>query len=639
MCGIAGFWHRDGRPADRRALLTMTSALTHRGPDGAGDHVEGAIALGHRRLKVVDLTEAAAQPMWLPDRSLCLIYNGEIHNYVELASELRGKGVTFRGHSDTEVALWAYRIWGEDCFERFNGMWAAAFWEPARSALLLARDRFGIKPLVYSIRGARFAFASEAKAITAAFPEERGADRQQVSDFVAGGSPDCDTATFFDGIHSVAPAQWLRIDPDRETSRRYWSFEPGTELVRPDSVERFGALIEDAVRIRLRSDVPLGVALSGGLDSSTIARLAARLGAEPLECFSLRYSSSQLDESHYASRVADDSARYRLHWITPQAEDFLSTVTALVWHHDGPMPIRGRYPQWHVLREASRHVTVVLDGQGSDELLGGYAEFVWPYLLDRLDPRLHSRQPRLHLMSELLQLGRVSKGVHRLLPRLLLSALRNRLAPPQPRALARPWNCGPVSMHRYRGGELRRLSEKPYRSRLNNTLWAELRQAGLPEALHAEDAISMAFSLESRLPFLDHRLVELCFSLPYDDKIGCGWTKLLLRKATAQVLPESVRWRRRKLGFPGDYALWLAGPAGAAVIRDILLDRRTLERGMLDRAWLQHKLGGSPARAARWIRGNLARTWSLLTLEIWCRLFLDADATWRPEPRVRGVPA
>jgi asparagine synthetase B (glutamine-hydrolysing) len=185
-------------------------------------------------------------------------------------------------------------------------------------------------------------------------------------------------------------------------------------------------------------------------------------------------------------------------------------------------------------------------------------------------------------------------------------------------------------LDRYRGGELQNPVERPFASRLNNTLWAELRHAGLPETLHSEDAISMAFSLESRPPFLDHRLVEFCFSLPYDWKMGRGWTKRLLREATADILPEPVRWRRRKLGFPGDYAGWLAGPEGLSAFREILLDPHTRERGMINDPWLRGCLGGTAAAAARWIRGHLELAWALLTLELWCRQFLDADVSMQP---------
>ena len=635
MCGIAGIWHRDGANVERGVVESMTDAIAHRGPDGSGIHVRGSIGLGHRRLKIIDLSSASAQPMWLPDQSLCIVYNGEIHNYLEIGAELRSEGVSLRTSSDTEVMLWAYRLWGLECFERFNGMWAAALWHRTQSRLVLARDRFGIKPLVYSVRGPRVAFASEPKALLAAFPEERRANWQMVRDFVCGAVPDADDHTFFENVHSVNPGETLTFEPERQHRRRYWTFEPGTEATRPDAAEQLRELLEDSVRLRLRSDVPVGVALSGGLDSSAVARIAAGVLSSPLSCFSLRYEDNPaLDESHYAAMVADDPSRYHMHWITPGPQQLLTTTAAIVWHHDAPTPIRGRYPQWHVLQEAAKHVTVVLDGQGADELLGGYPRFVLPFALDRLNPRLAQARPRQHLLHELIQLGRTSTGAHRLLPRLILGALtasaqRNRKS----RMLANrdadsrgtvSTNAAPPALHRFIG-EWAEPQERPYRSRLNNSLWAELKHAGLPEILHAEDAISMAFSLESRLPFLDHRIVELCFSLPFDAKIGAGWTKLLLREAMTNTLPAPVLWRRRKLGFPGDYASLLGGPQGLTVVRDLLLDTRTLERGCLDRAWLLQTLGRSESSARHWVRTHLLETWSLITLELWHRLFLDDD--------------
>lgn len=633
MCGIAGIWHRDGRPVEPRALESMVETLVHRGPDGAGAYVSGGIALGHRRLKVIDLSEAAAQPIWLPDRSLCMVYNGEIHNYVELATDLRAAGAALRSCNDTEVVLWAYRIWGEECFARFNGMWAAAFWQPAVSRLVLSRDRFGIKSLVYSARGARIAFASEAKALVAAFPEERRPDLQLVRDFVSGGVPDSDDHTFFENIRSVPPGQLLRIGLTHETTRRHWDFQPGREVQRPDAPEAFLALLEDAVRVRLRSDVPVGVTLSGGLDSSAIAGLAADAIRLPLQCFSLRYPGASLDESAYVCMVADDPARYRVHWVTPSAEDLLATTAAIVWHHDSPTLIRGRYPQWHVLREAAKHVTVVLGGQGADELLGGYPRFVLPYALDRLDPRLACARSRWTLIRELVELGRVSTGIHHLLPRLMLATIARRLGVfPGGNALASDGTIGslPIRHHRFMGVSGHHAIERPYRSRLNNALWNELRYAGLPEALHSEDAISMAFSLESRVPFLDHRIVEFCFSLAYGEKIGEGWTKLLLRRAVGRTVPEPVRRRRRKLGFPGDYAAWLGGVESFDSVRSVLLDRATLERGWLDRAWLRHRLSRPRRLAQHWVRRHLQLVWKLLTLELWCRLYLDDERGLRP---------
>lgn len=606
----------------------MNAAQRHRGPDGVGAHVEGEVALGHRRLGIVDLTDAAAQPFWSPDRSVGLVYNGEIHNYLELATELRAAGVRLRTRSDTEVVLWAYRQWGEGCFERFNGMWAIALWEPRQSRLLLCRDRFGVKPLHYSVRGGRIAFASEAKAIIAAFPEERRIDQGMVRDFIGGGVPDSDRHSFFENIQSVDPGHLLEVTRKFIAQRKYWRFEPGVEQPRPHATEEFRELLLDAVRIRLRSDVPLGVALSGGVDSSTVTRLAALATTQPIHCFSLRNARADIDESHYAQLVANDPQRYVMHWITPPQDLLLDTVTRLTWHHDAPMSIRGRFPQWHLMQAAAREVKVLLDGQGADELLGGYERFVLPYALDRMNPLLPQRASRCALPRELLHLGRMSKGVHHLLPGLLRASLKTRLRSWLPRAISRGPNreTGALQSHRYYGAWDAHGVEQPFASRLNNALWFELRQAGLPELLHGEDASSMAFSLESRLPFLDHRIVELCFSLPFDEKIAAGWTKSLLRRAAAPLLPSQVCWRRDKLGFPADYAGIMGGRQSTEDIRGVLLDRRCRERGLMDSAWAASRIGAPDSQSRRWLLQNLDLVWKLLTLELWCRLFLDGES-------------
>ena len=268
-------------------------------------------------------------------------------------------------------------------------------------------------------------------------------------------------------------------------------------------------------------------------------------------------------------------------------------------------------------------MTVVLDGQGADEILGGYSRFALPYALDRLDPRLTRAASAANLALELYRLGQVDTGIHRLLPRLLLARLVRGLG-------ISPRQRAPVARHRLMGSWVDREGRRPYRSRLNNALWAELTSAGLPEVLHSEDAISMAFGLESRLPFLDHRLVEFCFSLSYGEKISAGWTKWLLRRSMDGVLPEPVRWRRQKFGFPGDYEAWLAGRQGLQQVRDVLLDPRTSARGWLDQRWLARRLGGNEDRARHWVRRNLSQVWTLFTLELWGRMFLDNDVSLQP---------
>jgi asparagine synthase (glutamine-hydrolysing) len=638
VCGIAGIWERAGRPVDPTALERMGRCLRHRGPDGAGTYLEGEIGLAHRRLSILDLSDAAAQPMGTPDGDLWLNYNGEIHNYRELRAELEGLGAAFRSQGDTEVVLQAYRAWGPAAFERFNGMWALAVWEARARRLVLSRDRFGIKPLCYSVRGSRVAFASEPKAILTAFPEERDPDLPEVHAFLNGASPDVGPATFFANIRWLCAGTFAVFDPTSQRSHAYWSFVPGDESPKPDAEERFRHLLDDAVKIRLRSDVPVGACLSGGLDSSAIVRLAMRhLGAEPLHCFSLAYANDPAsDESGYAALVADDPSRYRLHWVTPDADRMLETVARIVWHHDGPTLVRGRFAHWFLMREVSRHVKVVLEGHGGDELLGGYEHFILPYALDRIRlPRAPDHRFSPGLLAELVRLSEVGGNAGRKnLLRVLFDAVKRRVpfvgrpgTRLESRALAAA--CGDVSALRFRDAWMAREVPRPYRSRLNNALWLELRCAGLPEALHEDDALSMAFSIESRVPLLDHRVVEFCFSLPFQEKIRDGWTKSLLRRSLDGLLPDPVLKRRRKLGLPQPVARWLTEPANFEAVRALLLDPACAGRGLLEPGRLERKLGGPRPQAVRWARRYVSTLWRLVTLELWYRLMVDPA---RPQP-------
>ncbi|MDX6511607.1 MAG: hypothetical protein QOE36_1111, partial [Gaiellaceae bacterium] len=481
MCGIAGIWERSGKPADRAALERMAAILHHRGPDGSGIHVDGALGLANRRLAIVDPTPAGDQPMGLPERGLWLTYNGEIHNYLELRRELETRGASFRTQTDTEVVLHAYDAWGADCFERFNGMWALGLWDARERRLVLSRDRFGIKPLCYSVRGSRVCFASEAKAILSAFPGEREADNGEIERFLSGHYPDAGEDTFFANVKQLAPGSYAVVSPDRLQSRRYWSFRPGEETARPDAVERFRALFDESVQLRMRSDVPVGACLSGGLDSSAIAAVVEIPDGRPMQCFSLRYDGGRFDESHYAATAAAARGdRIEMHWVRPKPAGMLETMRKIVWHHDAPTPVRGRFAQWFVMEEAGRHVKVVIDGQGGDELLAGYARFVVPYLVDRVLRRGRPGPGGMPFLQEASDLGEIES--------------RSRLwfysrAPFQlgQEALGiRPWMSGRVQRRAFskRFGASPVERERPYKSFMNNRLWHEFRREGLPEVLH-----------------------------------------------------------------------------------------------------------------------------------------------------------
>jgi asparagine synthase (glutamine-hydrolysing) len=593
VCGIAGIWRRSGEPVDRLALDRMGAILAHRGPDGSGAHVAGEIGLANRRLRILDLSAAADQPMGLPDGSLWVTFNGEIHNYLELRRELESRGVQFRTRTDTEVVLNAYAIWGSDCFERFNGMWALALWSARERQLVLSRDRFGIKPLYYSVRRDRVCFASEAKAILAAFPEERGPDVAEIERFLAGGYPDAGEATFFENVKSLGTATYAVFSREAMRSATYWSFTPGDETPKPDAEERFRALLADAVRLRTRSDVPIGACVSGGLDSSAIIGLLDRSGAQPRHCFSVQVDDPAFDESRYAALAAGERGLI-MHWVRPDPRDMLETMRRIVWHHDAPTPMRGRYAQWFVMREASRHVKVVLDGQGGDELLAGYPRDVLPYLIDRVRRGASGTRRPVGLLREIAELGKLEASRRWF----LLTAARRYLRDPRARGA------------------------RPYASMLNNVLWNGLRH-GLPEVLHAEDALSMAFSVESRTPFLDHRIVELCFSLPFHDKISDGWTKSLLRRSLTGVVPPEILARRRKFGFLAPIPAWLRLEPNGRAVRELLLDPRSLQRGIFEARSLERALKAFHRGPPSYASMRVMDVWRWITLELWFRELVD----------------
>lgn len=627
MCGIAGIWNRSGEPVDKSLIERMTRVLKHRGPDGQKTQLLGDVALGHRRLSIIDLSSAADQPMSLPDGSLWLTYNGEIHNYVELRNELATRGASFATRSDTEVVLWAYKIWGAGCFERFNGMWALALWEPELRRLTLSRDRFGIKPLHYSIAGDRIAFGSEAKAILAAFPTEAKVDWRSAFEFLSGGWPQADPHTFYESIRSVPPAHNLVFSQSREMRRKYWRFEPGSVQRNQSPPEEFMALLDDSVRLRLRSDVPVGVCLSGGLDSSAIARAMKRQSQVPIECFSLQYDDERIDESRYAKMVADDPRHYQMNWVHPRTDDFVGTLEKIVWHYDAPSAIRGKYPKWFVMENARRKMTVLLGGHGADEILGGYGHFVLPYIMDCVLNQ-HSIGTLDHvriLVRSIRQLLNIEDGLMTAIRRSSRSLLKQRISPggwPWQRLISDDFvqRYQPPPANRTRNAWFFAKGTRPFDSRFDSALWFELTTAGLPESLHAEDATSMAFGIESRLPFLDHRIVEYCFSLPFDQKFREGWTKWPLRNLTSGFLPEAIRWRRKKLGYPGAFVEWMTERRTVSRLRDIFVSGPAVDAGFLDRARI-HATGSKLEKFTDFIRKDPERVWRIVTLQLWYQRF------------------
>jgi len=613
MCGIAGVV--EAHP-DPNVLRAMSDLLAHRGPDGSGMVIrDERVGLAHRRLAIIDLTETGAQPM-SSESGAEIIFNGEIYNYVELRRELGELGVTFRGESDTEVLLAAYDHWGSECLSRLNGMFAFAIYDPRRSVLFAARDRFGEKPFYYhSAADGTFVFASELKALFAHPRVPRRADMDSVYRFLRYKEADREPQTFFADIHALPAGHSLTlpIDGGRPSVEVYWSLvdRPVSQAKHSELVEHFGALLGDSIRLRLRSDVPVGSSLSGGLDSSAIVGYIARAcGVEQQHTFSARFPDSIFDEGRYIADVVQLSGA-QSHEVAPEptAEDFARTV----WHLDQPFLSLSIYAQWSVMRLAQESkITVLLDGQGADEMLGGYHFYLGSHYR-----ALFQYGRWLRLVREARQYA--ARNGSRRLAALAYYGLPENVARQARRFVRRP-GISPdfAAEHGRTAPPIRHVYGDPLRQALHATLTRTM----LPTLLRQADRNSMAFSREVRLPFLDHRLVELAFDLPSDLKVSGATTKVVLRRAMAGFLPASVLGRYDKIGYAPPQAAWLRGPL-RDLVADTLHSRAFLERPWTDAPHLQQTWQKLLAGEGGY-ENDIARG---LSLELWAQRFLD-PASW-----------
>ncbi|MGI8586815.1 MAG: asparagine synthase (glutamine-hydrolyzing) [Chloroflexia bacterium] len=622
MCGIAGVYDTRGAPADEAVLRRMAAAIAHRGPDGDGFYLDGPVGLAHRALRIIDLSDAALQPMACPDTGNQLIFNGEIYNYVELMRELEARGLEFRSHSDSEALLAGYRAWGTDCVQHFNGMFAFAIWDRARERLFLARDRMGIKPLYYWWDGRRLAFASEIKALLqhpaiSAQPNGAAIAEYWRAMYTAGDH------TWFEGIRRLEPGCMMLVDRDGLEIRRYWDLPeqedpPGRSA--GSYIEEVRGLLDSSVRLCLRSDVPLGAHLSGGVDSSAIVGLISRqLEGGRLKTFSGAFDSGPAyDERPYISAVA---ARYRTdhHEVVPGPADLVASLPRLVWHLDEPVAGAGAFPQYFVCRMTRENgVIVVNGGQGGDELFGGYFGYLPAYL--RSIVASFRRHPSPALLSALLGDG-LRLSARPALRQAAISALREgrrgRLRPDEATEL--PDFFGPT-LRRLDFASPRTGDYIPTgRSALGEALAFDLRHY-LPALLQVEDRVSMAWSLESRVPLLDYRLVELAMRIPPEIKLRGLETKRILRRAVADLLPASVLARRDKKGFPTPIGPWFAGPL-QPWLREQLLGPQARDRGLFEPEAVARMLGEQAAG-----RADHSRTlWMMLNTGLWFEQFIEAQ--------------
>src|SRR5450631_3087394 len=566
MCGIAGIISRNPAVISKMTadLRVMTDVLVHRGPEGEGFWINdnGNVGLGHRRLKIIDLSDGAAQPMLYRDR-YAITYNGEVYNYPELKKELASKNYLFKTESDTEVILAAYAYWKEECLSHFDGMFSFAIWDKEDQVLFCARDRFGEKPFYFFAENDAFLFASEMKALWAA-GVPRKIKNAQLLNYIALGlvqnvaRPDL---TFFEGIYSLQPGHFLKLrlqDFDMQITN-YWDIDKETtDLVisEQDAIDKFSFLLNRSVQRRLRSDVALGTSLSGGLDSSSIVSLICSIreneSAFPdLQTFSAIFPGFEKDESGYIKEMVQKFP-IQNHQITPVPDELVRDFDRLMYHQEEPFQSFSIYAQYRVYELAKlQGVKVILDGQGADETLAGYHKY-YPWYWQELYRNNHAsataaRQAAMNLNN------RIPWGVKNKLAAYLPALAARQL---EKKAFRQFWDH-PFIESNFKSGLDRLAFSKPVIRKLNDILYFHTSQLGLQELLRYADRNSMAHGREVRLPFLEHELVQFLFSLPAHFKINNGWLKWILRSSMQNQLPEQIVWRKDKVGYEPPQLKWM----------------------------------------------------------------------------------
>lgn len=612
MCGISGRYNFDGRPVSAHEIAAMRDALHHRGPDDSGLFVEGAVGLGHRRLSIIDLA-GGHQPLSNEDGSVSVIFNGEIYNFQELRNELIARGHTLKTRSDTEVIVHLYEELGAQCVQRLRGMFAFALWDSKQRQLLLARDRVGEKPLYYAKTARSLLFGSEIKSILQAEDFRAQADAVGLRRYLAYRHP-YGNSTLFEGIRQLPPGFYLLANERGMTVQRYWDIparEDGASAQRLQA--EFLPLLNESVQQRMISDVPIGAFLSGGIDSSVVTALMAR-HTDQVRTFSIGFVPGEENELSWARRVAD-ACKTRHHEFTQGPEDFYSLLQKLIWHHDEPLTFPASIPLYLLSRESKRVATVMLAGEGADELLAGYGNNVRSYRLHRLMSMLP--MPLRRSIAKLplpARLGAIARRATYDQTTLIAGAFRL----PGYENVAQ---AARVALPAGREDDEALLDEIGFASRggsfLDRLLYFQAKTY-LIALLMKQDKMSMAASIETRVPYLDHLLVELAFRLPDSAKIQGRVGKHLLRQVSHDLLPAEVI-HRPKMGFPVPIAQWFRAPNNPFM--EILLDQESLRDGLIDAKYVR-------GRVDDFQRGQpiSMEIWSLLNLELWRREFLAARA-------------
>jgi len=631
MCGICGifFRNRDWR-VQGDVLSRMNRAIAHRGPDDGGFFVEENIGLAIRRLSIIDLT-TGHQPLANENRDIWIVYNGEIYNHGELRADLVKKGHAYRTRSDTETIVHLYEEYGRDCVKHLQGMFAFVIWDRRTRLLFAARDRFGIKPFYYRWDGNAFLFGSEIKAVLG-YPDLKAEfNRSTLAEYLAFGYI-TGMETMFAGIHKLMPGHSLEISERGELRiERYWDLTTEVDEIprgRDYYVSKYRGLLEDAVQSHLMSDVPLGMFLSGGVDSSAVAALATKVRGERIKTFAVGYGEEEFSELRFAREVAEhigsDHQEVRL-----SREDFFANLPELIWHEDEPIVWPSSVSLYFVARAAGQHVKVVLTGEGSDETLAGYTRYAWTLRNSRLDNfyRSVSTKRIRELVRKAIDAAPLSPSLHRKLGHTFLVrdgnswpsfyydnfysafSAADQASLLTSSALASAGDAYASSMQAFEQsrGEL-----------LHRLLSADIKSY-LIELLMKQDQMSMAASVESRVPFLDHRLVEFTARIPDQFLIEGMAGKLVLKQAVEDLLPRSIVYRK-KMGFPTPWESWLAGSQLDDLER-LMLEPRTAERGFFRREAVLQIF----AEHRHKTRDHSNRIWRLINFELWQRVVIERE--------------
>ena len=637
MCGICGIAlsRQSERRIERNVLVRMRNVLLHRGPDDCGLFLDNNVGFGHQRLSIVDVA-GGHQPMLSEDENHCIVYNGEVYNHPTLRAELEARGYHYRTRCDTETVLHLYAAHGFEAPRYLRGMFAFAIWDRERRELFLARDRFGVKPLYYALTpdGSLY-FASEIKALLAANAVAPRLNAAALPDYLANHAPS-GADTLFEGVRRLPAGCTLRWRDGAVHIEQYWDLRFASDSAddvprqERDLVAEFGSRFREAVQLRLMADVPLGVFLSGGIDSAAIAATMSDLVDAPVRTFSVAFAEREANELAYARLVAE---RFRTehHEVVVSPTDFFSVLGRLVWQEDEPIAHPSSIALYFVSRLAAEHVKVVLTGEGSDEMLAGYGRYrttVYNLALGRRFERLTPRPVRAAVramvaaLSRRTELGRKLARTALYLPADITSLYFDNFA-----VFSRPWQdemlrpelrdrIGAVHLDPY-AVQRAHLGAADGHSLLDRLLYVDAKTY-LHELLMKQDQMSMAASIEIRVPFLDHPLAEFAAALPARLKLR-GWTtKHILREAMRGTLPAAIL-ERRKMGFPVPLGRWLRGPY-RWLIDEYVLGERTAARDLFEPAVVR-QLVTAHERGAN----HAERLWALINLEVWQRIFLDGE--------------